>query len=168
MIIAKTPRLTLRYFTTKDTDFIIELLNDRAFIENINDKGVRTKQDALNYIESSLISSYKINGYGLYLVLNNVTNEPMGMCGLLKRDELTHVDLGYAFLPQFCRQGFAQEAANMVLEDAKNNYLISTVSAVTFPPNTASNNLLVKLGFILKSKVSLYEQMNNYYEVCLD
>jgi len=60
---------------------------------------VRTLADAEKYIEMGPVASYVRNGFGLYLVLLNEADIPIGMCGLIKRDALEDVDIGYAFLP---------------------------------------------------------------------
>ena len=115
MQVLETPRLVLRWVTTDDAPFIHELLNEPSFIQFIGDKGVRTLDDARNYILTGPVASYQRFGFGLYLVLLKETGAPIGMCGLLKRDTLPDVDVGYALRPAFWLQGYAYEAALAVL-----------------------------------------------------
>src|SRR5688572_17437404 len=110
-----TPRLNMRRFITADAEFILSLLNDSDFLHFIGDKGVRTIDDARSYLTNGPIASYQRNGFGLCLVELKDTGAPIGMCGLLKRDALEHVDLGFAFMPDYRRQGYAFESASSVL-----------------------------------------------------
>lgn len=141
----------------------MRLLNEESFIQHIGDKKVSTVEDASNYLTNGPISSYKSYGFGLNLVQLKATNEPIGMCGLLKRAELDCPDLGYALLPEFCGKGFAEEAALSVLKNEMNTYSIKQVLAVTFPTNYSSNKLLKKIGFSLLGAVELYDVDNNLY-----
>src|SRR5688572_5247931 len=100
MKILETERLILQQFSIEDAEFILELLNEPSVIRNIGDRGVRTLEDAHAYILRVPIASYEKNGFGLYLVMLKDTSEPIGMCGLIKRDTLEDVDIGYAFLPR--------------------------------------------------------------------
>ena len=106
----ETQRLYLRHLSTDDAGFILELVNDPSFIQNIGDRNVRTIPDAESYILKGPISSYEKNGFGLDLVLLKETGEPIGICGLIKRDTLDDVDIGYAFLPRFWSKGCAEPA----------------------------------------------------------
>lgn len=162
MQIAETERLIIRQFTEQDTDFILRQLNDESFIRNIADKQVRTREDALSYLRSGPFASYQLLGLGLNLVQLKATGEPIGMCGILKRPELDYPDLGYAFLPNYQGQGFAQEAAEAVLKDAVTQGQ-PVILAVTLLTNAASYRLLEKVGFELQGEMELYGKRNRLY-----
>lgn len=144
MTITTTNRITLRKLTQNDAAFILELLNDPAFIRFIGDRNVRTLEDAANYLKGPL-ESYERNGFGLWMVENKV-GIPLGICGLIKRETLPHVDIGYAFLPEFRSQGLAFEAARATLDFARDTLKISRVLAIVTPDNERSIRLLTKLG----------------------
>lgn len=144
MTIIHTNRITLRKLTLNDAAFILELLNDPAFIRFIGDRNVRTLEDAANYLKGPL-ESYERNGFGLWMVENKV-GIPLGICGLIKRETLPHVDIGYAFLPEFRSQGLAFEAARATLDFARDTLKISRVLAIVTPDNERSIHLLAKLG----------------------
>ncbi len=115
LTVAETDRLVLRRFTPEDAGFVLRLLNEPSFIQNIGDKGIRTLEQAARYLADGPIQSYARNGHGLNLVSLKDSLQPIGMCGLLKRDVFPDVDLGYAFLPEFCSRGYAYEAAAAIL-----------------------------------------------------
>src|SRR6185503_13067540 len=109
MNILETERLQIRQLSREDAPFILQLVNEPSFIQNIGDRGVRTLADANSYILNGPVASYARNGFGLYLVVLKETNESIGMCGLIKRAGLDDVDIGYAFLPKFWSKGYAVE-----------------------------------------------------------
>src|SRR6478736_5082404 len=105
-----TERLALYRFTLDDAPFAMALVNDPSFVRYIGDKGVRTLEDARGYLEKGPLASYERYGFGLFKVVRRADGEAVGMCGLLKRDALDDVDVGYAFLPAFWSNGYALES----------------------------------------------------------
>jgi RimJ/RimL family protein N-acetyltransferase len=146
MFTLTTERLILRNFAPSDAEFILRLLNEPSFIHFIGDKGVRNLDDARQYILNGPIASYDKNGFGLYLVGLRVDNTPVGMCGLLKRESLQDVDIGFAFLPEFWNKGYALEAANAVMVYGKDVLKLPRIVAITNKDNHASAKLLNRIG----------------------
>ncbi|EKE68108.1 GNAT family N-acetyltransferase [Gallaecimonas xiamenensis] len=145
--VAQSPRLWLQLLGEKDAPFVLELVNQPAWIANIGDKGVRTLDGAKRYLAEGPLASYRQHGFGLYLVsLKDGT--PIGLCGLLKRDYLDHPDIGYALHSGHWGQGYAREAARAVLDLARQKGL-GTLLAITLPQNQPSCALLETLGFSL-------------------
>lgn len=158
VVVVETERLRLRKFSVSDAAFILKLLNEPSFIQNIGDKGVRTLEDASTYILSGPVANYETFGFGQYLIelLGNTPRKtPIGMCGLLKRDTLEDVDVGYAVLPEFWSQGYAREAVSGVLSFANNVLGLKRVVAVTNHDNGSSIHLLEKIGFQFEKVVRL-------------
>ncbi len=155
MKILETDRLVLRHLTTDDTAFIIELLNEPSFIQNIGDRKVRTEEDARKYLLNGPLESYDKNGFGLFMVVLKDSSEPIGMCGLLKRDNLPDTDIGFAFLPKYWMKGFAFESASAVLKYAKENCGLKRVLGIVNPGNAASIRVLEKLGFKFERMVKM-------------
>ena len=146
MFTLETERLTLREFTTDDAEFSLRLLNEPSFLRFIGDKGVRNLQDARQYILNGPIASYNQNGFGLYLVVLKSTNTSIGMCGLIKRETLTDVDIGFAFLPEFWNKGYALESATAVFSYGKDVLKLPRIVAITNKDNVTSGKLLERLG----------------------
>jgi RimJ/RimL family protein N-acetyltransferase len=145
--VLSTERLTLWRLNAGDAPFILRLLNEPSWLEHIGDKGVRTIADAERYIEKGPVEMYGRLGFGLYQVRLTATDEPIGMCGLLKRETLEDVDLGFAFLPAFWGHGYAREASAAVMHYARNMLRLARIVAITGRGNDASRKLLEKLGF---------------------
>lgn len=151
-----TDRLVLREMTPdQDAGFICKLLNSEGFLKHVGDRGVRTTVDAAAYIEKAYCSSYRDNGHGLYAIelsalptIQNPKSETaIGICGLVRRPSLPHVDLGFALLPEFEGHGYVIEASEAVLLDGKERLGIETVLAITTQDNSRSHRVLEKLGF---------------------
>jgi len=143
----KTQRLILRRLNADDAPFILTLLNEPSFIRYIGDKSVRDLEAARQYILTGPVASYNRNGFGLNLVELKEAHTPIGICGLLKRDELPDPDIGFALVPDFWSKGFAFEAATAVLQDARERLSLERILAITSLDNEASINLLQRLGF---------------------
>jgi RimJ/RimL family protein N-acetyltransferase len=142
----ETERLVIRELVDSDAPFILQLLNEPSFIYYIGDKGVRTLEDARQYILNGPVVSYEKNGFGLYLVAVKDHDTPIGMCGLIKRDELPEPDIGFAYLPDYWSKGFGFEAASAVLKYAAEDLQLKRVLAITSPDNEGSGKLLTKIG----------------------
>jgi len=141
-----TARLVLREMNRSDAPFILELLNEPAWLRFIGDKGVRDVEGASRYIETGPRTSYAKNGFGLWLVERQGDGLPLGICGLIQRDSLPDVDIGFAFSERFWGQGFAHEAAAAVLAYGRDVLGIGRIVAITDPDNRASIRVLEKIG----------------------
>jgi len=167
MLVLETERLLLRPLTTDDAPFILTLLNEPSFLRFIGDKKVRNLEDARQYILTGPMASYERHGLGLLAVVLKASQTPIGMCGLLKREELPDPDIGFAYLPDFWGQGFAFEAAKAVMNDARESLKLSRILAIVNPDNDASIKLLERLGLKferVKGDVKLYALPNEPVE----
>ena len=152
--IIETERLHLRRFTIDDADFFMALVNDEEWIKNIGDRHVHTLDDARAYLTKSYLANYERNGFGLYLTtLKDGT--PIGMCGLIKRDGLDDVDIGFAFMPAWRGQGYAAEAARASLIYGRDVLQKMRVVAIVLPSNTPSVVLLEKIGLQFEKMVQM-------------
>jgi RimJ/RimL family protein N-acetyltransferase len=155
--ILETERLSLRRLSADDGEFIFGLVNQPSFIKNIGDRGVRTKADAVAYIQNGPVASYERFGFGLNLVELKGSGTPIGICGLLKRDSLPDVDIGFAFLPEFWSRGYAVESAAAVMDHGRNVLGLGRIVAITAPENLGSIKVLEKIGFRFEGMMRLSE-----------
>lgn len=143
----ETERLRLRELTPDDAGFILELVNEPAWWRFIGDRGVRTLDDARAYIANGPAAMYRNHGFGLWAVERKDQAVSLGICGLIKRDGLSDVDLGFALLERFWGHGYAHEAAAAVLAHGRDCLKLPRIVAITSPDNERSGGLLEKLGF---------------------
>jgi len=152
-----TERLTLRRLSPADAEFIVELLNDPAFLQFVGDKAVRTADDACRYILDGPMASYERNGFGLWLVALKESDLPIGLCGLLKREALPDVDIGFAFLPDYRSRGYALESASAVLQYGRTEFGLKRIVAITDPENAGSIRVLQKIGMRFERMIAVSE-----------
>jgi RimJ/RimL family protein N-acetyltransferase len=138
-----------------DAAFIVELLNDPSFLRFIGDKGVRTVADARQYIRTGPMDSYERHGFGLWLVELKGSRIPIGICGLLKRDTLRDIDIGFAFLPPYRSQGYAFESAAAVMDYGRTVLGLRRIVAITDDDNTGSHRVLEKIGMSFERMIRL-------------
>jgi RimJ/RimL family protein N-acetyltransferase len=155
MNILETERLLLRTVEVDDAPFYLELVNDPAFISNIGDRHIRTLDGAREAIEKGPVAMQTTLGHSIYLVERKDDGTPVGMSGLIKRDTLADVDIGYAFLPAYRGMGYALEAGRAVLEHARRDIRLSKVVAITSPGNAGSIAVLARLGLRFEALVHL-------------
>ncbi len=154
MVEIETERLVLRRFVLNDAAFFMALLNDPDWIRFIGDRHVYNIDSARAYLAKTYLAQYEKNGFGLYLTaLKNGT--PLGMCGLIKRDGLDDVDIGFAFLPAHRGLGYALEAAQASLDYGRRVLIKKRVVAITLPANTASVAVIKKLGMRFERLIRL-------------
>jgi RimJ/RimL family protein N-acetyltransferase len=142
----ETARLSLRRLGLDDAAFVVALLNEPSFRENIGDRGVRNIDDAHRYLRDGPLAMYAHHGYGLWHVTRKSDGAGIGMCGLLKRDSLPDADLGYAYFPAYWGQGYALEAAEATLLHGAKTFGLRRVLGVVSAGNMASIRLLEKAG----------------------
>jgi len=155
VFVLETDRLSFSDLTQDEAGFILELLNEPAFVRFIGDRGVRTLEDARNYLEKGPQASYQRFGFGLWLVRLKSTQEALGICGLMKRDSLQDTDIGYAFLERHWGNGYAGEAALAVRDYARFNLNLKRLVAVVDPDNTRSIKVLEEIGLTYERLIRL-------------
>ena len=153
--ILETERLTLEEITTDHAAFLYNLMNDPAWLQFIGDRNIDTIEAAEKYIINKIRPSYEEFGFGFYLTSLKENNISIGVCGLVKRPSLEHVDVGFAFMPEYRREGYAYESSVAILDYAKKVLGIDYVVAITDLDNVASINLLKKLGLKFEKIIQL-------------
>jgi len=160
LTLLETERLILRQLSLDDAEFIVDLLNQPSFLRYIGDKEVRSIADAVRYIETGPMTSYERFGFGLYLVELKESGASIGICGLLKRDSLPDVDVGFAFLPAYWSQGYAFESAAAVMNYGREVLGLRRIVAITSLDNDASIRLLEKIGLRFERLIKLSEDQS--------
>lgn len=145
----ETERLIIRPTSEIDSEFIFELLNTPKWLKHIGDRNIKTIENAKDYIKEKMTPQLERLGYSNYTLIRKQDNQKIGTCGLYDREGLQGIDIGFAFLPEYEKKGFAFESSNRLKEAAFNDFGIKTISAITAKDNTASQKLLEKLGLKL-------------------
>lgn len=167
-VVIETQRLQLRRFAFTDAAFFIRLLNDPDWIRFIGDRDVHTDAQACAYMQKAYMAQYERMGFGLYLVQLKADRTPIGMCGLIKREGLDDVDIGFAFLREFRGEGYAHEAAAASIDYARDTLNMKRVVAIATPDNVSSIALLQKIGLRFDSTTRLKDEQVDLvvYAIC--
>ena len=144
----QSPRLQFSLLEGSDAPFILELVNEPGWLQHIGDRNIHDLVAAAGYISKGPAASHAQHGFGLDRVSLASTGEPIGLCGLLQRDYLDAPDIGYAFLQAHAGQGYASEAAQAVIDQARQAMRLPKLYALTSPDNLASMRVLEKCGFV--------------------
>lgn len=157
----ETQRLYIRDVSFDDAEFVLKLYNDPLFIQNIGDRNIRTIEDAKMYIKNRFLPQIEEKGYGNCTIVLKETQEKIGGVGIFHRPSFKVPDIGFSLLPKFQGKGFAYEAASALLENAKDEFNIQSISALTSKENKASQNLIERLG-LLYQKDEYFPETNEY------
>ena len=156
-MLLESERLIIRDAQVSDAPFYFELFNDPDWIENINDKGLRTIEETEVYLKDILLKNLQLGGLGFFTVILKETNEPIGVSSALHRDNLKYIDIGYGFLPKSRSKGYATEATKLIMEYVRTTFKQDKVYAFTLPKNKPSQNLLKKIGFTYIGLQQIFE-----------
>jgi len=143
----ETTRLLMRPTGVQDAPFVYRLMNTPAWLRYIGDRNIKTEEHAASYIKKKMLPQLERLGFSNYTVIRKDDGAKLGSCGLYDREGLDGIDLGFAFLPEYERQGYAFEAASCLLESAQEDFGLEKVLGITDRENLPSQKLLEKLGF---------------------
>ena len=130
----------MRDLILEDNALILELLTSPTWLEFIGDRGVHTLEDADGYI-ARMQDRYVQLGFGFCLV-QLADSTKIGICGLIQREGLPDVDIGFALLPRFAGYGYALEAAWATLQYARDTLKLPRLAGITTPDNARSIRVL--------------------------
>ena len=153
MTVLETDRLLIDEFSVDDAAFMLELLNTPTWLQFIGDRGVKTLDEARQYILNGPIKSYNQFGFGPYVVKLKASGLPIGLCGLHRRETLDDIDIGFAFLPEYAGKGYGYESASAVLIYAATDLGLTRVTGITRRTNHNSIRLLEKLGLQFEKEI---------------
>lgn len=151
--VIQSARLQMTPIALDDHAFIQVLTNTPEWIRFIGDRNIRNSDDARAYIQKIQDSS----NLHFWVVRPLGEDLSMGVVSFIKRDYLEHYDIGFAFLMDYTKKGYAQEAARAVLQTLVKNGSYEQILATTIPDNVASIQLLEKLGLRFERELEVEE-----------
>lgn len=157
----ETERLLIRPTSLEDAEFIFKLLNSPKWIQFIGDRNIKNEEDAKNYISSKMHTQLKRLGFSNNTIIRKSDQQKIGTCGLYDREGLDIIDIGFAFLPEFEKKGYAFEAARELKKVAAIEFGLKELSAITLEENIGSRKLLEKLGLKFQEKIRIPNDPND-------
>ena len=146
--IFETERLIMKPTSQEDAEFILKLLNTPNWLKYIGDRNVRSIEDAKTYIQNKILPQLTRLGFSNYTLIRKSDSAKIGSCGLYDREGLEGIDIGFALLPEYEKQGYAFESASKLMEAAFRDFGITKINAITTKGNLFSQRLLEKLGLV--------------------
>lgn len=160
----KTQRLILKPLHLNDGEFILELLSTEGWIKFIGNRNIASQNDAVAYIQKILDNK----NIFYWMVRLKDTREKIGLVTFIKRDYLSHHDIGFAFLPGFQKMGYVYEATMAVLDKLISELKLSHILATTVPGNIKSIKLLQKIGLIFEEEIEVEKEKLHVYGMSID
>ena len=158
----ETERLLIQPTTELDASFILELINTPKWVEYMGDYKVYTHNDVLKYIHDGITIPLNKYGYSDFTVIRKSDGVKLGTCGLYHREGIGGVDLGFAFLPQYEKQGYAFESASKLKEIAFEHFKLDKINSITTASNDSAQKLMRKLGFSYLNRINIPQNHREY------
>ena len=158
MNVISTDRLLINRITLDDAGFILKLMNDKDWIKNIGDRGIRTIEETEEYIRTRFLKTYNEVGFGFYSLVRKSDQQIIGIAGLVDREGLDHIDIGYGMLPEFRGKGYAFEATKAIFDYGYKDLKLDKIVAIVNPDNPSSIKLLSKLGLEFEKMIRLPDE----------
>ena len=143
--ILKTKRLRLRHFMAKDLETLYRYRNDQRCAKY--QTWVHKSKPELELFFLELEAKQLGDGWYQLAVTRLVDDQLVG--DIFLDFDAHSITIGYTIDYLYHRQGFAFEMLSDLITYLKNNYKQKQLLAKVFKDNTASSNLLLKLGFSL-------------------
>ena len=145
MAILETERLLLRELASTDLDFVAATMGNgevtRYYGRHFN------RADAEIWLNQQL-ERYRIDGHGLWLVLDRRMGSPIGQVGLMLQEieGLELPEIGWLLDRPFWGCGYATEAAAAVRDAAFTRWRYGAVISLIRPENTRSQRVAQRIG----------------------
>ncbi len=145
-----TQRLEIKGLNPKDATFMQALTNSAGWLKFIGDRNIHSPEQAREYMEK-IDQNPDAKYWKVCLKENQI---PIGVITLIQRDYLDDIDIGFAFLPQYSKKGYAFEASKKILDQVIPLTDTGCIYGTTIKDNISSIGLLEKLGLAKTATLS--------------
>ena len=166
--IAETERCIIRELALGDLDKLFELYADEEITKYT--ENLYSYEEEREFQIAYINNMYRFFGYGMWLVFSKETGELIGRAGLEHREYNgeTELELGYVVGTKFQRKSYATEVCKKIIAVAKEITDFSRINCLIEAENTASIQLVEKLGFSHLEDMELEgKQMKRYIKELL-
>ncbi len=144
MKILETERLFLREMTPNDAENAYRLNLDWDVVKYTGDKPFKSIVEAKHFLEA--YDHYKIYGFGRWAVIEKLTGEFVGWCGLKYTPELDEHDIGFRLMKKYWNKGYATESAKACVDYGFSKLNLTEIVGRAMKVNTGSLRVLEKIG----------------------
>ena len=147
-ILFETERLTVRYYTKDDSYHFFLLNGDEEIMRYIRPAKPRQQCDV--YLEEIIEKYQQYPGEGRWAAVDKLTHEFIGSFAYIPIENTDKMQIGYSLLKENWGKGYATELTLGGLRYVFTKTPLTEIFGVTETPNTVSQKVLVKAGFILE------------------
>lgn len=140
-IILRTGRIHLREIQDQDLVALGRIYADEQCMQFY--PGTKSATDTLAWFQELAFDSYRLHGYGLWAVIDNMSGEVIGDCGITQQRTPagTEPEIGYHLWRDFWGKGLATEAARACRGYAFGTLGLRRVVSITSPENIPSQKV---------------------------
>lgn len=149
MLIFETERLIVRQFTLADADNFFMINGDENVVRYI--RKALTRKESDNFLAENIRLYIQNPKLGRWAVDEKENNRFVGSFAIIPlpfEDEKNKLQAGYALLPSAWNKGYATELTKAGIDFFFYNHKLNELHAITAIPNTTSQKVLLKCGFI--------------------
>lgn len=161
----ETERLYLRYFDVeKDLEDYADIMGEYEvgkWLPKGEGHTLKETERFMNY----MVKHWEKFNYGIWAVVDKETDCLLGHCGLNYVKDLSEVEVLYAFGKHARGKGYATEAARATLEYAFKQMDLDSVIGLTKLTNTASMNVLEKIGLKYIKDMEIFNLDCKYFKI---
>ncbi len=122
------------------------------------------EEEILKYV-TARIDHWQKYRFGIFMLKLKSTGEKIGYGGLSYVGETEFIDIRYGLIEKYWGLGLAMETACRLLEYGFKELELMTIYGVSVPENSASVEILKKIGMQECSHVDFYEADVEYYKL---
>lgn len=162
MVILKTDRFYLRQFREEDINSLHSIFSDTETMKYY--PAPFSFDKTYNWIKRNQ-ERYLEDGYGLWGICLNETNELIGDCGLVtqKVDGRTEVEIGYHINKKYWSKGFGSEAAKACKKYGFYQLGLNKLISIIDPSNIPSIRVAEKIGFVKEKELFIFNKYHYIY-----
>ena len=164
----ETERLFLRVFKPEDLDARHVIKNDPDVYEYLPPYYTPPTREKVGEAIALSIQRWREKGLGEFAVIERVSGDLIGYCGLMNLDKTEEIEIYYGFPKKYWGKGYATEAARAVLKFAFGKAKLAQVVGVTNPENIASQKVLQKIGLKYQGQITCYQMDCSYFRISRD
>lgn len=160
----RSPRLDLVPFAEEDQDLLHKIFTDPFVRKYLWDDQIISVDTVADILEQSQ-NYFSSNDFGLWKIISVASNQIVGFTGLWHFFEESQPQLIYGLLPAFTKQGYAVEAAQLIIRYAFEELGFAYLNAATDAPHMASQRVAERLGMYRISEKVMDGKLTIFFQI---
>ena len=141
-----TERLSFARLQKGDEPVFLKVYSDPKVVRFVDDGSPISEEECQLWVEATL-RNYESRGYGMFKILDTMTGELVGCCGIVHPGNQDVPEIKYCLLKASWGKGFATETVRGLIAYGKEVHGLADFVATVAPENRPSQSVLRKAGF---------------------